>query len=133
MSTTRRSLLAGLAALPLAPRTGLTAPQADAALLALAPAVEATIATVRAAYNRHNAAEALHFAEQPSPDYSAAEDAVTAAEGGWCMLHDKFVDMPARTVAGLQVKVRVCNGDPEMDPQMMASIAADIMAMKASA
>ena len=45
------------------------------------------------------------------------------AEAAWSALHRELVDIPARTVAGLKVKILACGGDPEMSPTVMASIA----------
>lgn len=127
--TTRRTFLGGIAALPVlagpAALAATTNPDAD--LIAKEPEVEAAMARLDAACTRLGAAETLKFAKLPSPDMEAADAAEEAASAAWGALRDEIVDMPARTIAGLAVKVRI--SDPMDDRHMAASIAADILAM----
>jgi hypothetical protein len=133
MSPTRRTILQGLAALPVAAVPAIAATHPDAALLAPRPEIEAVHAVCQALVSRISAAETLKYAGQPSPDLRAAEAAQDAANAVWSDMRDVIEAMPARTLDGLRFKAMVADQNDCSDPYLLQSIVADLLAMDGGA
>jgi hypothetical protein len=133
MSATRRTILQGLAALPVAAVPAAAATHPDAALLALRPEIEAMHAVCEALVSRVSAAEALEYAGRPSPDLRAAEAAQEAANAAWSDMRDMIGAMRARTLDGLRFKAMAAEQNDCQDTWLVQTIVFDLLEMDGGA